>query len=142
MGDPVVGPDTTIDMLGLDGEELSYEEVARTDEEEEEENEGNDDLDEMVLKVRLPSLGRLTRRCGDGCRWGYVLRFRGLANAERTPQDDLILERRAEARRIKEEEEEKKLEKEKVEEEEDATEEKLEEEASDDQANEENEEAS
>ena len=57
-----------IDILGLEGLALNYEIVARAEGEKESDGRG------VRLKVKFPSMSKLVRKCGEGCRWGYVLR--------------------------------------------------------------------
>ncbi len=137
LGDPRAGEATVVDMLGLEGVQLHHETATEQEagEEEEEEEEEEQETGRLPrLRVKFPSMSRLVRSCGEGCRWGYVLRFGGLANTDRTPEDEAILKRRAEEeeeeeRRKKEEEEakKKKEEEEKEEQEEEVEKEEVEE---------------
>ena len=53
-------------MLGLEGVTLHHDTVEAAA--------VADDGEGARLKVRFPSMSKLVRECGDGCRWGYVLR--------------------------------------------------------------------
>ncbi len=35
------------------------------------------------VSVRFPSMSDLERSCGSGCQWGHVLKFVGLADADK-----------------------------------------------------------
>ncbi len=36
--------------------------------------------------IDFPSMSKLEKECGDGCQWGYVLKFDGLDNADEIPE--------------------------------------------------------
>jgi len=75
LADPVSKEDTKVSLLGLE-ESLEFRQI----------DEG--------LAVHFPSMSKLVRECGSGCRWGYVLKLENLANngenaEEEAPREEL-----------------------------------------------------